>query len=192
MSINVNSDQAWLEWIEVQKRAVEALMRGDLAAANGLVDDYLSKATFADLRSDVLAFRASLYEQQGNPEKALEDFFAALELVDVGYQKYTLELCVGCLYEDFFGNLDEAIHWYLSALHTAIEDGSTAAGTVLLRFLKLRGEQDLSAAERRLAEENARHSWQLLKMEGEPDLQLLEQTALLLVEAQGRGLAPGR
>jgi len=183
----MSSDQAWSDWIEVQKRALRSLNESDTAAATAAVESYLERVEFDDLRSDALAFRASIHEQQGDSRKALEDLRAAHELARDSYQRYSLELSLGRLFEDL-DRSQEALQWYFRALETATDHGSTAAGTALLRVLKIRGEKDLSPDERRLAEKSAKESWHLLRMKGEPDLQHLEKTALLLIEAQSRPL----
>jgi hypothetical protein len=189
MPIIMSDNRSWLEWMEVQKRAAKALAEADYDSATAIVNRFLGKTTFTDLRSDALAFRASLNEDRGALKAARQDLAEALELVDVGYQQYSLELSLGRLDEEHASDLKGARRWYLRAIETAIEDGKTSAGTALLRFLAARGEQNLLPEERQLVEESMRKSWHLLKLKGEPDLDRLERMAQLLVEAQGKPLS---
>lgn len=188
MPIIMSTDKSWLEWMDVQKRATKALAEADYDSSTAFVNRFLETTTFTDLRSDALAFRAALNEQRGELEKAREDLAAALELVEGGYQKYSLELSLGRLAEAHSSDLEGARRWYLRAIQTAAKDDTTSAGTALLRFLTARGEQNLLPEERKLVEESMRQSWHLLKLKGEPDLNRLRKMALRLVEAQGEPL----
>lgn len=149
------------------------------------VEAYLEQDIPSDLRGDALAFRASLHEDAGDSEAAVADLAAALPLADSAYQRYSIELTLGRLYEEA-GDVPEASQWYLTALETAVESGTTSAGTALLRLLKVKAEDVLTDRERVLATQAVRHSWKLLQIKGDPESIDLKQAAELLVEAQSR------
>ncbi len=188
MSQPQSSEEKWREWIEVQKRAVRAMVQPDLGAAIDEVDEYLRREPEGDLRGEALGFRASLREDNGDLEEARQDLLAALSLrPPASYQRYTLELALGNVAEKL-GECEEAASCYSQALETVANDPTTSGGSALLRLLQLRGEHGLKPDERVLAGHVAQQSWQLLHLEGEVDLEDLTRTAELLVKAQGRSL----
>jgi len=183
-----SSEAMWQEWLEVQRRAVRAMARADLAAAIVEVEEYLRREPGADLRGEALGFRASLREDNGEFAEARQDLLAALSLSQTGsYQRYTLELALGNI-EEKLGEHGQAASWYLQALATVAEDPTTSGGSALLRLLQLQGTHGLRPHDRTLADRVAQKSWKLLLLEGEPDLEDLTRTAELLVEAQGQPL----
>jgi|GEM_PF-5101820 len=149
------------------------------------VDTYLEQDIPSDLRGDALAFRSSLHEDAGDWDAAVADLTAALPLADSAYQRYSIELTLGRLYEEA-GETLEASKWYLTALETTNESGTTSAGTALLRLLNVKAEEALSTVERALATQGVTHSWELLQIEGDPELTDLKKAAELLVDAQSR------
>lgn len=178
------SDGDWLLWIEVQKRATDEWSTGGIPAAVGIVDGFLSSQLPRDLKREALAFRAMLYEEQGDLTSAKADFLSAVALADEGHVRCELEDSLG-LISQRLGELEDAGRWFSSALRTAASDPRVAGGGPLLRLLKVRSEKELTEEEQRLAERVIRQTWRLLRIEGEPDLGDLEGTAQKLIEAQG-------
>jgi tetratricopeptide (TPR) repeat protein len=181
------TDSEWLQWIEVQKSATQTwLLSEDLETAITTLDQFLAFACSMDLQRDAIAFRGSLRKEQGDLEKAKSDFSTALAIAEeYGLETSSLEISLAGIFR-LEGALLEAEEWSLRALRTAAADPKIAAGGVLLRFLRLRGEKGLSEDERQLVEKVVRQSWHLLRVEGEPALENLQGTAQKLIEAQGR------
>lgn len=186
MRSDQDSQEEYLPWIEVQKKATEIWIAGDVAVAIGLINRYLKEAPSIDLRRRALAFRGDLYEDCGNLEAAKADLSSAHKLSNQpDYERYTIELSLGSIAEAL-GDPEAADSWYLQALETASVDATTSGGSAIRRLLKLRGERMLAEDERHLAERVIRQGWHLLSVEGEPDFQDLKGTARKLIEAQSR------
>lgn len=179
-------------WIEVQKKATEAWISGDIDGALELVSQYLAGVQPPDQRRQAIAFRGDLYEENGDLEAAKNDFGLAHDLSEApDYERYTLEIALGSVAKKM-GHLEAAESWYLKALETAAVDFTTSGGTALRCLLELRGGLSLSDDERRLVEKVVRQSWHLLRVEGEPNLEDLEGTARKLIAAQDRPFSAER
>lgn len=179
-------EEEWITWRTVQKEAVETWISGDIAGAIRLISQYLESSPPKDLRRQAIAFRGDLHEEQGDLDNAKIDLTYAHELSEgPDYERYTLEISLGSI-ANLQGDTTAADHWYIDALRTASESPATSGGTALRRLLELRKTRGLEGEERQLAVEVAQRSWLLLRIEGEPDLEDLEDTARKLVAAQNR------
>jgi hypothetical protein len=119
----VSSDQEWLERLATFKAVPDLAKKRMCSSAMTMIEEYLSRNPPSDLRCDALSCKASLLEDQGDLGAARESLLAALPLTTGGYQRYTIELSLGCLEEEV-SMPEEAVKWYLKALETAEEDGS--------------------------------------------------------------------
>jgi hypothetical protein len=63
-------------------------------------------------------------------------------------------------------------------------DPRVAGGAFSLRFLRIRGEQELTEEEQLLVRKVVHQSWNLLRVVGEPDLGDLEAICRELIEVQ--------
>jgi tetratricopeptide (TPR) repeat protein len=179
------SDTEWLQWIEIQKAATEkGLVGEDLPSAIEMLDRYLAGDLPHDLRREAVAFRATLYQEQGNLAAAKSNFLSALELaVELDHVRFELEDSLAEISKKL-GDTEEADKWYVASLRTAAADPRVAGGGFLLRLLKFRGERGLNNEEQKLVRKVVHQSWHLLRVEGEPDLSDLVGTARKLRKAQ--------
>lgn len=167
MNKRYSTDAERLDWIGVQRKAVEILIDGNFNAAIRLVNRYLEGAVPRDLQRQAIAFRGDLREEQGDREAARTDFNHAHGLSEKpDYERYTLEIALGGISEAL-GDLRAADHWYVRALETASSDPTTSVGLGLLRLLELRRGRGIDEDERRTAEKALRQAWRLLQIEGE-------------------------
>lgn len=180
----------WTRWFEAQDKATEAWGNGDLKGAIEVIGRYLQGEPPLELRRKAIAFRGDLREEQGDREAASTDFQLAHGLSEEpDYERYTLELSLGNL-AHAAGQLGAADSWYVQALRTASEDSTTSGGLALFRLLRLRGKQGLAEEERKVSAKVVRQAWALLRIEGEPDLDSLEEMALTLIRTQSQRPTP--
>lgn len=185
MMVNSAADSEWLQWIELQKEVAKTwLEEGRPADATIVLDRYLTADLPEDLRREGTAFRAMLHREQGDLAAAKSDFLAALELAeDRDHVRFELEDSIAVISQEL-NDRKEAGKWYLSALRTAAADPRVVGGGFLLRYLRFRGDKNLTIEEKQLANKVVHQSWRLLQIDGEPDLENLEVTASRLIEAQ--------
>lgn len=183
-------DKEGLAWIERQKEVVRHMLKSDLESAVRVLDDYLSKEISMSLRSDALAFRGSVKEDQGTLVAAKEDYLASHSLADpADYHRYVVEICLGSLSRQL-GELEEAACWYVRALRTATQDPTTSGSLAIQPLLDLKGS--LTVEETILAEEALGLAWELFHLPGSPDFGDLLSTLRVLKEAEGRPVPGSR
>lgn len=135
-----------------------------------LLTNLLPKIADPGLASETIAYRANIYERLGNYESAKKDLLYAISLIKGNnFSKYVLEIEIGSIYEKE-RNKKEALSWYQKALSTCIKAGDTSGDSAVRRFVRLKGESNLTKEERDLCEEAVRVSWKVLNLSGEPDL----------------------
>jgi tetratricopeptide (TPR) repeat protein len=179
------TDSEWVEWVELQKLVLKTgLEQRDVSAAIEMLNHYLAERLPEDLRREALAFRATLFEEEGQLGSAKSDFLSALELApQPDYVRFELEDSLAHISEKQ-GSYQEANKWFGAALDTAARDPRVAGGAFILRMLRFRSNQGFTDEEHRLIRQVIQQSWHLLRVEGDPDLEDLEGTARKLIEAQ--------
>lgn len=176
----------WKAWIEIQKEAVRAGFMGDEpSAAIAILNRFLESDPAEDIQREAIAFRGTFHLEQGDLTDAKADFLSALRLAKEGYVRFELQDTLAEVSKKL-GDAAEADHWYTVALRTGAGDPRVPGGGFLIRFLEFRGQRGLGDEERQMAMKMVQHGWQLLRVEGEPDLDNLAGTARRLVEAQQR------
>lgn len=185
-----SEDEAWLGWIETQKSAAKIWIEvGRPTEAIAIVQAFLDKRTSsADLEREALAFRAALFEDLGDTSKAEEDFLSAHQIAHLhGLEKYSIEISLAALFKRN-GAAYKAEEWYLKALETASADRGVSGAGALYQLVKLRNNPSFEGREKLLAETVIKQAWNLLELQGEPDLNQLGTSILRLLEAeQGNG-----
>ncbi|NJL28927.1 MAG: hypothetical protein HC897_14080 [Thermoanaerobaculia bacterium] len=178
-------DDQWAGWFEVQRKAVNHSINGSLRAAIEEVNGYLRMTSIRDIRRRAVGFRGDLWEESGDLAAAKIDFMAAHELSeDADYERYTLELALGCLNKKQKAN-SEAISWYLKALETANANPGISGVEALAEYVKLLDQEKPVQTERDLMWRVARKAWTLLKLEGAPNLDDLAATLKILKMPKG-------
>ncbi len=186
MDQTTSGEEMWLEWMSTYKTAIDLQIEGSLAEAINVINLYLDTKPPLDLQGEALGCRAMLYEDQGNLENSMRDLIGARSLSSPGgFSRYTLELSLGDLCERL-RHTTEARNWYREALSTVADDPLTSGGAAIRRLVKLIGPDKLTLDERQICERVAKQSWQLLGLDGEPDLSHLSHSAQLLLEAEAK------
>lgn len=184
MTEATSTGSEWLNWIEVQKRATRLWMQQKATEAIAELNRFLSTDPPPDLKRDAIAFRGSIYQEQGAWGEAKSDALAALAISEEHqFARYSIELTLAAICERL-GDAQGAEDWCLAGLRTAAEDPRESGAGVLQRLLRLRGEKGLSNKERDLVRQVVYQAWHLLRIEGEPDLNQLPATAKKLLRAQ--------
>ncbi len=182
----LSNDREWMEWIEVQKTAARALVEDDLEEAISIVSRFLAADPPLDLERQAIGFRGSLHQERGDFESARTDFVAARALSEgPDFERCTLEESAGVASQQL-GDRLEAERWFLEALKTATSDPKAGGGGVVLNLLNAKGDGNLTAEERALCENVIRGSWQILSLEGKPEVKDLAAGARKLLQAQSQ------
>jgi tetratricopeptide (TPR) repeat protein len=180
----ISTDDEWLRWIEVQKSATHTWFDGDLHGAIEIIDQFVASNPPIDLRRQAIGFRGSIYQEQGDLVKAMNDFLAARSLTEMpDFERYTLEESAAAVsYE--LGDTAGAERWYLEALKTAAADARSSGASVILHLAKIRGDAGLTVEERLLAETVIKQAWDLHKLPGSPDLHDILAATRTVIQAQ--------
>ena len=179
-------DSSWFTWFEIEHRMVTAWRQGNYAAAMAEIDAVLSYPFHPEICSGALAYRAVIKAEMGKPIDAKEGYLRAHSLSrPLGHPRFGHEMGLGYLCERQ-GSVEEALFWFRTALLTARDARRMSAGSALRRFLRLRGESNLTVEERTLCLTVARQSWEFLQLPGDPDTTNLEKAAGAIIEGESR------
>jgi len=177
----MTDDTTWLEWIEIQKQALKAQREGDLEQASKMVRSFLQRPDIEELRCEALDLLAQFKEERGEFEEAKNLLAQAVAHAPEGsYKRYAFQLALAGAHEAM-SDIEGAMKHYRQALETASQDDTTSAGAALQNFVRLRGEDRLSADDRELIGRCIRQAWRLLKLEGEPELEDLTRAAKSMI-----------
>jgi hypothetical protein len=160
-----------------------------LAVARMLLVLLTSTSVFSlSARARVLAFKASLLEDDGRLEDAAHSYIESHSLSpNPTYSRYVVEVSLGELREKMEAPADAA-SWYVAALQTSLTARDIACGWALRKLVSLRRQSGLSSDEKDVCSLAAQQSWRLLGMAGEPNLGDLLSTPGAIERAQGRPL----
>lgn len=182
----------WEEWTSVQLKSLQLSENKQYSEAVNLIEQFLAGQISPELRSEAIAFRALMREEDGDLDAAKEDLLAAHSLSLPGsYPKYCIELTLARLYESS-GEKERSAEWHVKALETVVDDPMTSGATAILGLLRLKPFGSLNERELILCERVARQAWQLFSLPGEPNIEDLVSTANKLMEAATRPLPRAR
>lgn len=174
--------------ISAMRSAIQMKMAGNFTGARRVLASALSTVATHDVDalSELLAFDADLCVDMGSYLEAERQYGEARARAEhLPYRRYTIELALGGLCERTQREVD-AVRWYTSAIHTAMNDATTSAAAAVLRLARLiplRGDL-LTLCERALE-----HSRRVLGMR--PDASDdVEAAAQAIIEAQGHRRGP--
>ena len=173
-------------WWDVEKRSFHAYLKRDIGRGIEILTEFLDSEVSSPFRARALGNRAELLLGLGKTEEASQDLLQALKIADgSSYTRFTNEFALGALYEQL-GHRELAIEYLLKAVGTALQEGKTSVGGVLVRLLRLVPMIDFSEEEDRLVVDAVRHSWRLLNLEGEPDISDIQGVAETLLRESSR------
>jgi hypothetical protein len=165
------------------KKSLEFKMRGDFLAAVVEIDRLLEGLDDQRVRSEALAFRGTLRDDEGHLLDAKRDYREAHVIsARLQYPRYTIELSLARVCERL-GEVDEAATWYKHALRTAADGEEIAGGSALEGVLRIVGEANLTDEDRSLCRAVVQKSWSVLHLRIEPNVNDLLGSAQTIMKA---------
>ncbi len=183
----MNTNDCNMDWAEQWRQLQRSYI--DLHHARSRlvtqIDDFIQGNPDPELVRQGLTMRGELKGGAGDLKGEKEDYLLAHNSsTPHSFGRYILESCCLTGACERLGDAKESLAWLFRSLETCMGDPATSCGTALSQILERTGYDEVAEEERCLVIGALEHSWRVLSLEGEPDLDCLESSIDTVVAAE--------